>query len=101
MSVRVAIDLNERNLKEIESNWIVEQVGRRRDANVPACVRVFINYDDIELVLGTGDCNFSKGKGRVMTESENKIVQLWDRYSLSKRGFTPNNLINFLKQLKA
>lgn len=101
MSVKITIDLSERNLKEMGSNWVSEQIERRRDANVPVCARVFIKYDDIDLVLGTNDCNSSKGKSRKLTISETEIIDMWDSLSLSDSNFSSSNLIIFLKRLKA
>ena len=100
MGVRIVIGSSERNINNIDPNWINEQVNRRRNEGVPACVRIIIEEGDINLSLATSDCPSSDGVRRTLTGSENEVLDLWNKLHLSETDFSSGNLVAFLKQLR-
>ena len=99
MGVRVIIGSNERNLNNIESNWVTEQVNRRKKDGVPVCVKILISHDDINLALATSDCPSTPGRSRKLTGPEQEIVDLWHKLHLHESHFSAGNVVAFLKQL--
>ena len=99
MGVRIIIGTSEREIKNIEPNWINEQIRKRKDDDIPVCVRVLIDHGDINISLATSGCPNSPGKRRILTRSENEVVDLWNKLHLRDSGFASGNLLAFLKQL--
>lgn len=100
MGVRVIIGSSERDLKNIEPNWITEQVNIRRRDGAPVCVKILIDHNDINLALATFDCPSSLGVRRKLTGPEKEVIDLWKKLHLSENQFSAGNLIAFLKQLR-
>jgi len=100
MGVRIIIGTSERDINDIEPNWINEQVSRRRNEGSPVCVRIAIEMGDINLSLSTSDCPSSVGVQRMLTRAENEVLDLWRKLHLSEADFTSGNLVAFVKQLK-
>ena len=99
MGVRIIIGGSERNLNNIEPNWINEQLSRRKNDGIPVCVRVVIEHGDINISLATSDCSGSTGTSRRLTGPENEVVAIWDKLHLNENNFSSGNLVAFLKQL--
>lgn len=99
MGVRVVIGSSDRDINNIEPNWINEQIGRRKSEGVPVCVRVLIDHGDINISLATSDCPSSSSGNRRLTGPENEVVDLWKKLHLDKNDFSSGNLVVFLKQL--
>ena len=100
MGIRVLIGSSERDINNIEPNWINEQVNRRRSEGVPVCAKVIIEEGDINLSLATSDCPSTGGGNRRLTGPEKEVVDLWNKLHLSETNFSSGNLVAFLKQLR-
>jgi hypothetical protein len=99
MTIKVQIGTSERDINDIEPNWVNEQINRRKKDGVPICVRVFIKHEDINIALATKDCPTSGGGGRPPNRHEKEIFSLWDKLHLNQESFSSGNLIAFLKQI--
>ena len=99
MGARIIIGSSERDINDIEPNWINEQINKRRHESVPVCVRVLIDHGDINLSLATSDCSSSPGGSRKLTSPEREVVDLWNKLHLSENEFSSGNLIAFLAQV--
>lgn len=99
MSIIVQIGTSERDINDIEPNWVNEQINRRKKDGVPICVRVAIKQEDINMVLATKDCPGDGGGGRPPNRREKEIFDLWDKLHLNLESFSGGNLIAFLKQI--
>ena len=100
MGIRIVIGTSEREINNIEPNWINEQLSRRRNEGSPVCVRIIIEVGDINLSLATSDCPSSSGVRRRLTRAENEVLALWRKLHLDEANFSSGNLVAFLKQLK-
>ena len=89
----------ERDLDEAGELWITQQINRRRQEGLSACVRVTIHIDDVNMALATPSCAGVGGGGRYPNTREQRIFDLWAERGLSGTDFAPGNLIAFLKQL--
>ncbi|MCW8828628.1 MAG: hypothetical protein OQK94_06190 [Gammaproteobacteria bacterium] len=100
MSIRVIIGIDERNINDIEPNWISEQIVRRQQEGMPVCAVVKIRADGIDLALPSGGCaNGRGGGGRSPNQQESAIIDLWRKMHLNESQISPGNLIAFLKQV--
>lgn len=100
MGIRVVIGSSERDINDIEPNWINEQINKRQNDGVPVCVRVIIEEGDINLSLATSVCPNTAGNSRRLTRPENEVVDLWNKLHLSETNYSSGNLVAFIKQLK-
>jgi|WetSurMetagenome_2_1015567.scaffolds.fasta_scaffold625284_1 hypothetical protein len=100
MSVMLTIGSDgDRNLTEVSSSWINEQINRRKKDGIPLCVRVLIKTDCVNVALATIDCACSRGGGRIPNHHEREILELWSKLHLNDANFSAGNLIAFLKQV--
>ncbi|MFP3984340.1 MAG: hypothetical protein ACLFV2_11715 [Desulfurivibrionaceae bacterium] len=99
MSIRIQIGTSERDISDIESNWVNEQINRRKKDGVPICVRISIKQEDINISLATNDCPKGGGGGRPPNKREKEIFDLWDKLHLNQESFSIGNLIAFLKKI--
>lgn len=96
--VKVKIGSEERNIEDVDSSWINQQINRRRKDG-PVCVRVTINDDDINMVLSSGDCPRVGGGRRPPGPQEKEIFDLWDKHRLNEIDFPSGQLVAFIKQI--
>ncbi|MBW8042338.1 MAG: hypothetical protein FVQ85_20405 [Planctomycetes bacterium] len=96
--VKIKIGGEERNLTEIDTSWINQQINRQRKDG-PVCVRVTIKHDPIDMILSSGDCPRAGG-GRQARPQEKEIFDLWDKHRLNETDFPSGQLVAFIKQLQ-
>lgn len=97
--VKIKIGSEERNIEDINSSWINQQINRRRKDG-PVCVRVTINDDAINMVLSSGDCPRTGGGVRPARTQEKEIFVLWGKHRLNEANFPSGQLVAFIKQLQ-
>jgi len=85
--------------RDIDENWIMEQLNRRRLAGNEICVRVSIKEDLLNLSLSSHGCNGGGGGGRPPNEQEDTVFDLWDKVGMNKADFSGGALIAFFKQI--
>lgn len=88
----------ERNYKDLGSDWINQQINQRRKDGIAVCVRVQIKAGHISMILTTPACQRCPG-GRPPEDDEKRIFALWDKMHLNSEDFTGGNLVAFLKQV--
>jgi hypothetical protein len=87
------------NSRDIDENWILEQINRRRHNGEKVCVRVSVNVQPVHVSLSTPGCPGIGGGGRLPNEEEKKVFDLWDKLGLNKGDFGGGTLIAFFRQL--
>lgn len=96
---KIRIGETERDLRNTNESWIVEQINRRLGDGQSVCVRVFIEKDGVDMVLSTPNCPLRGAGGRTPNMNEKKIFKLWEKCHLDRADYMVRNLIAFLKQL--
>ena len=87
-------------VKDIDEQWINQQVNGRKDCGDVIFVRVTIQLGSIHIGLATPNCpGGSGGVIRTLNREENAVVDLWKKRGLDDPNFSSGNLIAFLKQL--
>jgi hypothetical protein len=86
--------------RDIDENWIIEQISRRQQAGNELCVRVSIKEDPLHMTLSSNGCNKGPGGSRAPNSQEEAVFDLWDKVGMDKAHFTGGNLLAFLKQLR-
>ena len=87
------------NARNIDENWINDQINKRRRDGLSVCVRVFLRDDTINVSLSSGGCARSGGGGRLPNAEEENVIELWRKVGMDKVDFHRGNLIAFIKQL--
>ncbi|TAL72898.1 MAG: hypothetical protein EPN56_14195 [Rhodanobacter sp.] len=94
----VSIASDERSLQDANPDWITQQVERRRRDGLQVCVTVIIKSGGLDMRLSTPEC-VSRGGSRAPTAQEAHVFNLWTKFHLNQPGWSPGNLIAFLRQL--
>lgn len=88
------------SFREIEENWIIEQLHRSRQLGQSVCMVVRLQSPDINLSLTTPTCGGGGGGGRRPNAQEQRIIDLWHDRGLSSPSFAPGQVIAFLSHLR-
>jgi hypothetical protein len=97
--IRVSIAGDERSLQDASPDWIAQQIERRRRDGLSACVTVGIDTGELSMHLSTPECGSGRGGGRAPTAKEARVFELWSQLGLNQSGWTPGNVVAFLKRL--
>lgn len=101
MTITIRIGTSERQLetlRDLDEQWVNEQINRRRVEGQSICVQVRISSGEIGMLLSTPDCS-GGGGGRRPNDRESAVLELWEQRQLNQENFTGGNLIAFLRQL--
>lgn len=101
--ITIRIGNDERRCEDVSAQWITQQINRRRDDNVPACVTVVIHQPPLNMTLRTPGCaatGLGGGGGRAPNDQERKIFDLWARLGLNDLNFSGGNVVAFIKQFR-
>ncbi len=96
--IQVQIGGITKDVKDVSSSWLHEQLDRRRRDNQPVCVQVRIDTPQVRMTLRTPDCPSPAG-GREANPQEKRIFELWEKLRLNSSEFTGGNLMAFLRQV--
>ena len=88
------------SVRDIDEQWINQQINRRRESGVDVFVRVTIHQGILNMILSTPNCpgGGGGGSGRPPNQQEHAVYNLWSSRGLDAPNFTGGNLIAFLKQ---
>lgn len=100
MTIRVKIGSIEKDIADVDPNWVNEQINRRRDDGAAVCVQVTIDKESVHLHLITSDCPHSGGSNRLLSTQENETISLWNKLHLDEENFSGGNLVAFLRQIR-
>lgn len=95
--ITIKINENERLLKDIDEQWINQQINRRRDNGEIVYVWITIHQNNIDICLMTPPRQYSGGSSKVLTAQEKEIVALWNKLGCDNQNFSSGNIIAFLK----
>ncbi len=97
--VKIKIGSEGRNMEDVDSSWINQQINRRRKDG-PVCVRITINDGAIDMTLSLGDYSQSAGGKRLPRSQEKGVFSLRDKHGLNEVDFPSGHLVAFVKQLQ-
>ena len=96
----VKIGSEERPIQQVDSQWINQEINRRRESGVDVCVVVQLAEPGVNLTLATPSCGSGGGGGgRPPNDKESDVLTLWNHRGMGQADFTGGNLVAFLKQL--
>jgi hypothetical protein len=98
--ILVQIGNEERRYDQADAQWITQQITRRRADGLIPCVRVTINASGLNLTLATPGCPSGGAGGRLPTQREKAIFELWQERGLNNSDFAPGSIISFLQQMR-
>jgi hypothetical protein len=99
--IAVRIGTDERDMtRDIDEQWIHQQINSRRQDGEQVCVRVTIRETDAQVTLATPTCGGAGSGGRAPNATEREMIELWSKRGLNELSFTGGNLVAFLKQLR-
>lgn len=98
--IKIIIGNCEKEFKNIDNQWIIEQISKRHRDGIEPCIKVIIKKDDLDMILSTPNCEIPKVNTRRPRQHEDEIFKLWNKIGLNSNEFRAINLIDFLKQLR-
>jgi len=98
IDISVSFGTIQRSNDEITAGWIAAQAHARKKDGIPVCALIAIRGSDIDLRLPAGDCGPGGGGGRMPNSREQELIQLWRKFHLDGKQFSPGLLQAFVKQ---
>jgi len=98
--VKLQIAGIDRELKDVSTSWIHQQIRDRQRDGLSVCVKVVIEAQGVNIVLASGECGSSGGGQRQTTPEENRLFDLWEKLHLEEVPIHSGRLVAFLNQVK-
>lgn len=97
--VKITIGFDERSLKDVDESWISRMVNSRKKDQQQVVVKVFIEAENINMVLSTPDlCR--QGGTRRPNPKEDELYAIWESKGLSSNTFTVGGIMSFLQKIR-
>jgi hypothetical protein len=97
--ISVKIGSQEHSLSSADPHWIEQQIkGLRQDGEIVTVV-VRVDVGGVELCFVAPPPSGGGGGRKSYSAAERAIIALWSECGMNNAGFSPGNLISFLKQL--
>jgi hypothetical protein len=97
--IQVKIGPIQKELKDVDQNWVHEMIDLLRKSNEPECIIVTIEEPSINITFSKG-CNRGGSSDTIrFNEQERKIIELWEKH-MGKDELVPGQLVAFLSQLR-
>lgn len=97
--INIKIGPTQKELKDVDQNWVHEMINLLRKSGKPECVIVTIEEPPINMILSTKACNRAGSGIARFNEEERKIIELRQKH-LGKDEVVPGQLVAFLSQLR-
>lgn len=99
----ITIDLggNKRSTPNITTKWIQQSYQQSLNTSGAVCVRVTVDYNDIDISLSSKACGSFGGGVPIdqFSSDAQDIIALWHKYGLHEKRFPSGKLVSFLKVL--
>ena len=98
--IKIKIGTSEANYKQINSDWVTQQIEKRKREGKSFWVEVIIEKGDVNINFSTPGRNSSRGVQRPLTFEERRIQKLWKKYNLDRKDFSIPDLLYFLSEIE-
>jgi hypothetical protein len=98
--ITVQIGTESRSLSDASSQWINDQLNRRRRDNTSVCLKVAIHTDRLNIALQTPGCANTSSGNRQPNDQERDLLDLWSKRKLNTSDFQGGDVVAFLHQLQ-
>lgn len=96
----IRIGNDERLLGSADPHWIMQQIKARQNDGRTVCVQVIIKTRDLDLALATPTCGGRGGGGRLPTQHERVVLDLWNELGLNSLDFEPGKVVAFVQRVQ-
>lgn len=100
MNIRIQINGITQDLSNLSESWLHDQIHASQHDGSSLCVRVFVEADDVDIVLSSEGCQRFAGGGRQTTSKEDYLLSLWEHHGLKDSNINSGRLLAFLRQLR-
>ena len=94
----IKIGNEERPLRDVDAQWITQQIVNRRKEGFDVCVIISVTAPDIDLRFATPSCG-GGGGSRQLRPGEQELLDLWVRHRLNEKDFSPGGVVAFVQQV--
>jgi len=99
--IKVIINEQDRIWDSSQAGWLNGTINELQKAGEPVCVRVLIEYGDINLCLSAGSCPTGGAGGRKLNARELDIVEHWNRLNIEDTPLDGGKFVAFLSQVRS
>lgn len=97
--ISVRIGSSERNYSDVNKDWIIQQIVKRRKEGQSFSVEISIECGPVNIICSTPGSKSINGVPRSLRPEEIKIQKLWQKYNLNNKDFSIENLLYFLNDV--
>ncbi len=92
-------ELRFESVREIDNNWISQQIRLQRSNGHMPCIRVVIHQGSVNMVLATLGCP-NGGGFRQPNRDEEKVFEIWKDLGLNHQDLNEHKLIVFFQRIR-
>lgn len=96
----ISIGGAERELAQVDPQWITQQIAGRRGDGQNVCIIVRIRTANLNITLSTPECGGGGGRGRPPTHHERAVLDLWSELGLNEHMFAPGAAVAFVQRVR-
>jgi hypothetical protein len=97
----IRIGAEQRDLADVDQQWLSEQLRRRKADGGSTCIQVSLKTSSIDILLSTPECGGGGGGGRAPTAQERLLFDEWAKRGLNDPGYSVGDIISFLQQARS
>lgn len=98
--IKVIINEQDRIWDSSQAGWLTGTIKELQKDGVPVCVRVSIQYGDINVGLSAGSCSSSSCAGRPPNSREQELINSWNDMAVDEIPLKSGKIISFLNRVK-
>lgn len=95
----IRIGDEQRNITDVDEQWLSEQLRRRKASGGSTCIQVSLRTSSIDILLSTPECaSGGGGGGRPPTPQERLLFEEWAKRGLNGHGYSVGDIVSFLQK---
>lgn len=99
--IKIVINEQSREWDNSLAGWVNGTIKELERDGTPICVKVSIEYGDINLGLSAGSCPGGTSGGRPLNSHELELVKFWNEVGVDESPLNGGKIVSFLNRVKS
>lgn len=98
--IKIQINNQTYDPSQAHPSWLNKTIHELQSQSIEICLKIFIKFDGVDIVLSCGDCPTGHGgSGRHPNEKEQELFDLWDKLGCKNKPVNAGSVVAFLKHV--
>lgn len=96
--IKVIINEQDRVWDSSQAGWLNSTINDLQKDGIPLCVRVSIQYGDINVGLSAGSCSSSSSAVRPPNSRERELIKSWNEMAVDETPLNSGKIVSLLNR---